>query len=134
MGYMPADYTIDAARQFVYSRGWGVLTDEDLLDHQQRLALDPRFHSHFCQLIDFLGVTSVDAVTANGVRAVARRHLYGPGARRAIVAPDLALFGLARMFESHRDAGGGEEQIRVFKSLGDAWAWLGRSPPKNPKT
>jgi hypothetical protein len=57
---MPADYTIDAARQFVYSRGWGALTDEDLLDHQQRLALDPRFHSNYCQLIDFLGVTSVD--------------------------------------------------------------------------
>jgi hypothetical protein len=73
-------------------------------------------------------VTSVEAVTTNGVKAVARRHLFGPGARRAIVAPDLAVFGLARMFESHRDAGGDEEQIRVFKSLEDAWAWLGMSP------
>jgi hypothetical protein len=124
---MPADYTIDAERQLVYSRGWGDLTDADLLDHQRRLALDPRFHPGFSQLIDFLDVTSAGAVTAEGVVEVAKRHLYGPNSRRALVATDLATFGLARMFEAYRDIAGGEEQINVFKRLDDAWAWLGIS-------
>jgi hypothetical protein len=124
---MPASYTIDAERQLVYSRGWGDVTDADLLDHQQRLALDPCFQPHFYQLMDFLGVTSA-AVTANGVRAVAQRHLYGPHSRRAIVASDLTSFGLARMFETFRDTAGGKEHIMVFRKLEDAWAWLGLSP------
>ena len=73
---MPACYTIDAERHLVYSRGWGILTDADLFDHQRRLALNPGFQSNFDQLVDFLGVTSAGAVTPNGVLVVAQRHLY----------------------------------------------------------
>jgi hypothetical protein len=125
---MPADYTIDTERQLVHSRAWGAVTNADLFDHQRRLALDPRFHRDCSQLLDFLGVTNYDAVTADGVRDVAQRHLYGPHSRRAIAAPDPASFGLARMFQTYRDMAGGEEQIRVFRSLRDAWEWLGLSP------
>jgi hypothetical protein len=125
---MPADYTIDTERRLVYSRGWGDLTDADLLEHQRRLALDPRFHPDFSQLIDLLGVSSAEGVTANGVMEVAKRHVYGPRSRRALVATDLATFGLARMFQTYRDIAGGDDQIHVFTSLEDAWAWLRMSP------
>jgi hypothetical protein len=125
---MPADYTIDVKRQLVHSRAWGHVTDTDLLEHQRRLALDPRFHPDFSQLWDLLAVTNHDAVTVNGVRDVAQRHLFGPHSRRAIVAADLGSFGMARMFEAHRDIAGGEEEIRVFRRLEEAWAWLGMSP------
>jgi hypothetical protein len=125
---MPADYLIDAERQLVYSRGWGDLTDADLLDHQRRLALDPRFHPDLSQLLDFLGVTSSKGVTANAVKEGARRHLFGPHSRRALVASDPSTFGMARMFETYREISGSEEQIKVFRSLEDAWAWLGISP------
>jgi hypothetical protein len=125
---VPWSFTIDVERHVVYSRGWGDLTDEALLDHQGRLALDPGFQANFSQLIDFTGVTSVAAVTTGGVRAVAQRHLYGSDARRAIVAPDSAVFGLARMFETVRDLLGAKEQIRVFRNLEEARAWLGLPP------
>jgi hypothetical protein len=127
-GFMPSDYAIDAQRQLVYSRAWGGLTDADLFDHQRRLGLDPRFHPDFSQLLDFLGVTSSKGVTANGVKEVARRHLFGPHSRRALVASDPSTFGLARMFETYREIFGSEEQLKVFRSLEDAWAWLGISP------
>ena len=125
---MPADYEIDVERQLVHSRAWGHVTDTDLLEHQRRLALDPRFHSDFSQLWDLLGVTNYDAVTADGLKQGAKLHLYGPRSRRAIVATDLGSFGMARMFEAYRDIAGGKEQIRVFRRLEEAWAWLGISP------
>jgi len=127
---MPVDYTIDAERQLVYSRAWGEVTDAELLDHQGRLALDPRFNADFSQLLDFVGVTSHGGLTASGIRAIAQRHLYGPHSRRAIATPDATGYGLARMFETYRDIAGGEEQIRVFTSLDDAWKWLGMAPPE----
>jgi hypothetical protein len=101
-------HVIDVERQLVYSRGWGDVTDADLLDHQQRLAQNPRFHSDCSQLWDFLG----------------------PSSRRAIVVQGSASFGLARLFENYRDLAGGKDQIRVFMSLESARAWLGISPPK----
>jgi hypothetical protein len=125
---MPADYTIDVERQLVYSRAWGNVTDEDMFDHQRRLALDPLFNGDLFQLIDFLAVTDGKALSTNGVRSIAHRHLFGPRSRRAIVAADLAIYGMARMFETYRGIAGGEEQICVFKNLKDAWAWLGISP------
>jgi hypothetical protein len=125
---MPADYTIDTERQLVYSRAWGVVTDADLLEHQRRLALDPRFHRDLFQLWDLLGVTKYDAVTINGLKQSAKLHLFGPRSRRAIISADLGSFGMARMFEAYRDIAGGEEQIRVFRRVEEAWAWLGISP------
>ena len=125
---MPVDYAIHAERQLVHSRAWGDVTDAELLDHQRRLALDPAFDSEFSQMLDFLGVTGVKAITADGIRDVAQRQLYGPRSRRAIVAAHPVIFGLARMFASYRDVARAEEQIRVFKRLEEAWTWLGISP------
>ena len=125
---MPWDYVIFADKRLVYSRGWGDVTDADVLDHQRRLAEDPQFRNDFSQLIDFLGANSLKALTFDGIRKAAQRHVFGPGSRRAIVVSDAASFGLARMFKSYRDIAGGEEQVNVFRSLEDAWAWLGMSP------
>jgi hypothetical protein len=121
---VPSDYVIDAEHRLVRSRLWGEVTDADLLDHQRRLAADPRFSSDFSQLIDSRDVTSAKEVTAFGIQNVARRHLYGPQSRRAIVANRPDVFGLGRMFEGYARASGSEETIRVFWILEDALAWL----------
>jgi len=87
---MPWDYVIFADKRLVYSRGWGDVTDADVLDHQRRLAEDPQFRNDFSQLIDFLGANSLKALTFDGIRKAAQRHVFGPGSRRAIVVSDAA--------------------------------------------
>jgi hypothetical protein len=121
---MPSDYVIDTEYRLVRSRLWGDATDADLFDHQRRLAEDPQFSSDFSQLIDSRDVTSAKDITAFGVRSIARRRLYGPRSRRAIVAPKPNVFGLGRMFESYCKTSGGKEAIRVFWILADALEWL----------
>ena len=118
---MPACYVIDVAHRIVISQALGRLTDSDLWQHQQRLRQDPMFDPTFCQLWDCTGVTAV-AVTGEGLRQLATVSVFQPGTPRAIVAPNDAMYGLARMFQTLRGFQG--EQIAVFRELADAHAWL----------
>ena len=49
--------------------------------------------------------------------------MFSPRSRRACVVKDDAQFGLARMFEIHRDLKG-ESGIRVFRSMEKALEWI----------
>jgi len=118
---MSADYKIDKERRLVLSSGSGVLTKEDILGHMDRLSKDPDFEPDFSQLADFSQVTGVE-FGPEDVRQFAQRDIYSSRARRAIVVKDDLQYGLARMFEIHRDLKG-ETGIRVFRSLDEALEW-----------
>jgi hypothetical protein len=124
---MPCDFEIDADHHLVRTRIYGDVTDTELLDHQRRLAADPRFGPGFSQLVDCRDVTSSRGLSAQGIESGARQHLYGHQSRRAVVAPMPDVFGMARMFETQRTLFGGTETIRVFKDFDEAVAWLAES-------
>lgn len=119
---MPASYTIDMKRRLVMSSGVGVLTREDLWGHMERLSKDPDFDPAFSQIIDFTNVTEVE-VDPEDVRRLAQRNVFSSHSRRSIVVKDDLHFGLARMFEIHRELAG-EMGIRVFRTLEEAVRWL----------
>ena len=76
---MPADYVIDCVLKAVFTRGWGRLSDDDLVDYQGRLNADPDFKPDFSQLVDLSGVEHL-AISAEGVRTIAQ-YLLLPSAR-----------------------------------------------------
>src|SRR5436305_9503077 len=94
---MPAAYEIDAVHGIVKTRLWGVVTDDDVYEHNDRLRNDPKFHAHYRQLVDMSGITKA-AVTATMITDTAINQFFEPGSRRAIIASNDAVFGLARMF------------------------------------
>ena len=120
--YVSAFYKIDKERRLVLSSGAGALTKEDVLGHMQRLSNDPEFDPDFSQLVDFREITAVE-FGPEDVRQFAERNIYSPSARRAIVVKDDLQFGLARMFEIHRELHG-ETGIRVFRGLDEALDWI----------
>ena len=122
---MPCSYLIDLQRGLVFSRGWGVFTNEELLWHGRTLRADPRFDPGFRQIVSFLDVTEV-RVTAEGVRTLAQINPFRTDSRRAIVVPSDLIFGLTRMFEAHTNSD--QEQFRVFRELGPAFEWVGLDP------
>jgi hypothetical protein len=73
------------------------------------------------QVVDF-------PITANTVRALAATDPAIPlgGRLSVIVARQPALFGLARMFELHRDSMGG--QLRIVQSIDEAYDLLKVTP------
>ena len=120
-------YTIDVDARMVYSRGWGHVSDRDLLDHQQQLARDPRFDRDFSQLIDFLDVIDMVAVKADTLKTLARQNLWGAHSRRAFVVVQPESFGLVRMFQTRRELADGTDQMRLFTTREAALAWLART-------
>jgi hypothetical protein len=119
---VPASYTIDKERRLVLSVGTGLLTREDLWGHMGRLSEDPNFDPTFCQLLDFTRVTGLD-VEPEDVRQLAQRNVFSQQSRRSFVVTNDLQFGLARMFEIHRDLAG-EKGIRVFRTFAEAVDWL----------
>jgi len=111
----------------VYSVATGVLTDDDIITHQQRLAQDPDFKADLRQLFDARGVTQVE-VTPETLRHRADANPFGYGARRAIIAPGDVVFGLARLFQLTANARGHRDELQVFRSSAEARAWLGLPP------
>jgi hypothetical protein len=93
-----------------------------LLGHQERLLNDPDFDPDFAQLLDFTHVTKVD-ITPEDVRLAARKSVFSPHSRRALLVKDDLQFGLARMFEIHRELEG-EKGIQVFRNIDEALHWI----------
>jgi hypothetical protein len=119
---MPAFYKIDKERKLVLSTASGALTKEDILGHQERLVKDPDFDPHFSQLADFTHITQV-GITPEDVLLFARRNIFSSDSRRAMVVKDDATFGLAKMFEMHRELAG-EIRIRVSRNIDEALDWI----------
>ena len=119
---MPCSYTIDLARSLVLSRGWGVLTDGELLAHVRALTVDTRFVRNFYQLADLRDVEDVE-VSASTIREMARLNPYGDGSRRAVVVTSDVLFGMARMYQILRDEP--TDRLEIFRELDAALRWLG---------
>ena len=118
---MPASYRIDVRAGVVFSVFEGHVTNEELLDHQQRLAADPDFRPTLNHVIDTRAVEDV-SVTAFGLRLLTTRSSLGPGSRRAVIAGD-ASSSYVRMFQILRSQSGAD--IEVFSTVEDAHRWLG---------
>jgi hypothetical protein len=119
---MPAFYKIDKERRIVMSSGSGVLTIEDIIGHQERLLNDPDFDPSYSQLSDFTHLIKVE-LSSEDVRLAARKNIFLPHSRRAMVVKNDVQYGMARMFEIHRELAG-EVGIRVFRTIDEALGWV----------
>jgi hypothetical protein len=73
-------------------------------------------------VLDFTRINLVE-VEPEDVRQLAQRNIFSPRSRRAFVVKDDLQFGLARMFEIHRELKG-ETGIRVFRAFDEAMDWI----------
>jgi hypothetical protein len=119
---VPITYEIDPKQRLVTSYHTGIVTDEEIHAHRQKVRHDPEFNPNYRQLIDLSGITEV-RVTTSAVTAAATDQFYTPGTRRAFVATTDATFGLARMFALRAEGEG--QTIEVFRDRKKAIEWLG---------
>jgi hypothetical protein len=124
---MSGAYTIDLKRSLVRSRGWGVLTDRELLAHVRALTVDPHFAPNFHQLADLRDVTDVQ-ITSATIKEMVRLNPFWAGARRALVITNDVLFGMARMYQILKDES--PDELQIFRNMEDALQWLGLADAK----
>lgn len=118
---MPVTYRIERSLGVVFSTCEGVLTCQEICDHERALLQDPDFDSSFNQLIKLTGVTTFD-LSSDEVCKVAKIETLR--ARRAmVVSEDPLLFGMVRMYQILRDSD--PDDIQVFHDIKAARKWLG---------
>ena len=121
---MPCRYVIDKERRLVISAGWDCVTTEELKAHRAQLAKDPEFDPDFDQLVDGTAVTNLEISMAEA-KVFASQSVFSPRSRRAFVASNLLILGLARLMETYARMGKGREQVSVFHDRATALKWLG---------
>ena len=119
---LPFNYEIDPQRRLIISRLWGAVTDSEVYEHNQKLRTDPRFDPTYRQLTDLTGVTEI-VVTTGMINETSLDQFFAPGTRRAMVATDDGVFGMARMFALRAEGLG--QTIEVFREEQPARDWLG---------
>ncbi|HKW63269.1 MAG TPA: hypothetical protein VJN89_12035 [Candidatus Acidoferrum sp.] len=93
-----------------------------MLAHQRDISADRDFDPTFTHIADFTYAT-LAKISPEEVRQFAEGSIFSPEARRAIIVPNLADYGLARMYETLRDLAG-QTGIRAFQTLEEALDWV----------
>jgi hypothetical protein len=124
---MAASYSIDSKHRLVHSIGTGILTDADVLAHNERLKRDALFQPMFR---NFWDLTDVDQLrlTSAILWTLSQECAFAPTARRAFVVSSDVAYGLMRMFTL---MSGQESQgnLAVFRDREEAWRWLEEAEP-----
>jgi hypothetical protein len=118
---VPVSYAIDPKQKLVVTRLWGVVTDDEVLDHNRRLRADPAFDPGYRQLVHMTAITE-SRVTTNLINETSADQFFNPGTRRAFVATGDSIFGMARKYALQAEAIG--QTIEVFRDLRKAEEWL----------
>jgi hypothetical protein len=119
------EYVIDSRHRLVRSTFSGEVKAAELFDLQRRLKADPAFDPTFSQLGDVRLATSTDEKDGNEVaRELARNRVFGPTSRHAFVVSETVYTGHIRRLAIYLELAGGTEQIRVFRDMDEALAWL----------
>lgn len=117
---MPSSYIIDPQQKLVVVVASGVVTARLYRTHIEIMRRDSRFDASFSLLFDARGTTDVRVSHVEMLELTAK-PLFDSQARRAIVANEGLVFGMARMYElSFSDSA----SRRVFDRIESAEAWL----------
>lgn len=120
---MPAEYSIDPARELVTIRLRGLVRGDEGFAVREQIVVDPAYRANFDELIDATEATGFD-VSGATVRAAAEIPALANDVRRAMVAGTDESYGIFRMFQS----ASGRPGVRVFRSRTEAEEWLAEDP------
>jgi hypothetical protein len=121
---MPVTYQIDHAKQLVRTCCTGATTLDEVLQHFAVLVQDLKCPDRLNVLLDLSEMTSLPAstqlrVVASEIARVVPRVQF---LNCAIIAPQDALFGMARMFEVYAEQH--FAATRVFRTREEGVIWL----------
>ncbi len=120
---MPVSYAIDPKYRLVTLTVVEDLDEAMIRVVERDLTTDPAYDRDYDHLLDVRGGRNL--IGSSGVlREMAAKPIVNPGVRRAIVTGNLVAYGLARLFQATHDAQGLGDEIKVFRNMDEARAWL----------
>src|SRR5260370_40797184 len=104
------------------TRGWGQVTPADLRAYQQEVSQRPDFDPTWAHVFDARDVVKFD-MSADEIRVLSRTSVL-TSPRRAMVAGNVATFGLFRMYGTSLELSTEGPEVGVFMTLEEAIAWV----------
>jgi hypothetical protein len=123
-GHLPLQSTIDKKQRLVIGTAWGCITFPEIKAHQDKLLSDPDFSPEFNQLMDGSKVTDW-LLTIKEAETIARRKMFSPFSKRAIVGPLPVNSPLARIIDAYYELTKHASNMEVFQDVPSALKWLG---------
>ena len=100
----------------------GEVTYAEAIAHQRDLSTDRDFDPAFAHIVDFTYGT-LAKLSSEELRQFAQRSIFSPDARRGLIVPDLAEYGIGQMYETLRGLEG-QTGVRAFRTLEEAMDWI----------
>jgi hypothetical protein len=120
---MPLSYAVYREHCLVIITGSGRVTWDEIKERQDQIKSDPDFNPEFNEIVDLRAVTAID-MSSEHAQVLARRMLFSFASKRAFVAADPVVFGVARTWENFTHISDNPSQIRLFNDLPSALKWL----------
>lgn len=125
---MPITYTIDHDKRIVFVDPYGLLRKAELLQYQKEVWSRPDIRT-YNECVNLDRVTAIHEDTVEDMQELAalaaRMDALGQPTKTAIIAGNDYHYGLARMYEAHREIlAAGDKQVLAFRSPDEALAWL----------
>jgi len=120
---MPCDCELDLDRRLVRCRAWGVVTYDETMATRRKFLSDPNFSPDFDQIYDGRDVTRI-AISASDTGKLAMDAVFSAKARRALIAPSRDTYDFGRMLQIYRGINAHKDQLRLFRTIEEAEAWL----------
>ena len=125
---MSIEYTYDEQNNVLYTRFFGVVTNEDFTVQGEAVAADPRIKPGVRELVDLTGIEDIEASSSGFERNIRIDSIHREklaGMRTAVVAESDLLYGFARMYQSLAEVQDAPAEVEVFRNEKDAREWLG---------
>ena len=120
---MPFETSFHPSWRLIITRAWGRITCADVRAYQQELAARPEFDPAWGHVFDAGGAVQVD-LSSEEIRQLAETSVLAPSARRAMVATDLAIFGLFCLYRTLFERQVDGSAVGVFTTLREAIEWV----------
>jgi hypothetical protein len=120
---MPAILKINPQKKVVYSTFFGVVTDQEFLEHRQTIMSHPDFRSHYDEIVDLTMVTDFQVSPAGMQELAGKESLFQLTSKHAIIAPKDFSFEKAEQFKRLADAS--RPMLKVVRSAAEAYEILG---------
>jgi hypothetical protein len=121
--FMPVVLKVNPQKKVVYSTFFGIVTDEELLEHAHTIHSHPDFRREYGEIVDLTMVTEM-RVTREALRRLAQApSVFEPAVKHAIIAPKDSAFEEAQAF-SHL-AATSRRNLKVVRTAAEAYKFLG---------
>ena len=131
---MPMTFKVDHDHRLVLAEGRGLVTSEEVFRYQLDVWSRPDVGG-FNELVDMSAATELREGPPDRVRALAKlsASMDDPArkSKMAIVAPQDLAFGIARMYQAHRELNEmSTKKVGVFRDRESAYRWLAAVDPE----